>query len=408
MSISHSPPTYQTASESMPGLRLPSRDATMRVLGLMSGTSADGIDGALVEFAPDRSWRLLWLESWPYVPPVRERLQALMERADTAAVTRAGWYVAELHAAAVQAFLARRPDAAIDLLAVHGQTIGHFPEPEMWDGISVRGSCQVLAPSVLAAKTGFPVAADFRTRDLAEGGEGAPLVPMGDLRFFGGRLASPIAVVNIGGIANLTVLAGSPASAVAMAFDTGPGNMLLDALAFRASQGQQAFDHDGRLAAAGTMCPETLAVLLDDAFFRRPPPKSTGREQFGRFFLDRLIETQPALAARPADLMATLVQFTVESLIGAVERFVLPSQPITHLILAGGGACNPVLVERLRQRMGSAAIVERSESWGVPAMGREAMAFAALGEALLRGWPGNVPVATGARRPAVLGSLTPA
>ncbi|MBF0499576.1 MAG: anhydro-N-acetylmuramic acid kinase [Candidatus Riflebacteria bacterium] len=376
------------------------------VLGLMSGTSGDGIDAALVRFEPDGAFRLLRYEAYPFDFRVRTRLQGLMQRASADEVALAAGYVAELYARAVEAFRAHGPgDERIDLLAAHGQTLAHRPAPENWEGIPVRGTLQALNSGWLAHKTGIPVAYDFRSRDLAADGEGAPLVPYGDRRFFGG-LPGDSVCLNIGGIANITVLRRTPLPTVVAAFDTGPGNMLMDALAIELSGGQNSYDAEGLFAARGTTHPDWLKTLMSDVYLHRPPPKSTGRDRFGR---DRLAEFRASIGkdVNLFDLMSTLLDFTVCSIVDALERFVFSENPIQRVILAGGGAENSELVRRLRIGLPASTQLSRSDVFGVPAGAREAMAFAALGEALLRGIPGNVPAATGATSEVILGSLTP-
>ncbi len=404
-------------------------DDQINVLGLMTGTSGDGLDGALVRFDGRGGFRFLWHDSFPFSSDIRARLQALMTRAPVREVLRAEAYVAGLYAEAVTAFRARHPEP-IDVLAAHGQTLDHDPDGDTWDGIPVRGSLQVLDAALLAERTGLPVTYDFRRRDLAAGGQGAPLVPFGDLRFFGARCRRGLAVLNIGGIANLTVIrphagpgravgktpsgigpsrdtpGAGPVPAVVAAFDTGPGNMLMDALAARLSGGTRAYDDGGELARAGRPLPRLLATLLRDPYLTRVPPKSTGRDLFGRPREARLWRSWGARATGP-DLMATYLEFTVETIARALEQFVLPAGPLDEVVVAGGGALNPLLVSRLSERLRDICPLHRSDTHGVPVMAREAMAFAALGDAFVRGWPGNVPAATGARHPVVLGAFVP-
>ncbi|MFZ2956079.1 MAG: anhydro-N-acetylmuramic acid kinase [Candidatus Ozemobacteraceae bacterium] len=378
----------------------------LSVLGLMSGTSGDGIDAALVKFEPDGMFRLIRHEAFPFAPPVRARLLRLMQKASADDAALAAGYVAELYSRAVEAFrLKQSGDERIDLLAAHGQTLAHRPIPENWDDIPVRGTLQALNAGWLAQKTGLPVASDFRSRDLAAGGEGAPLVPYGDRRFFG-DLPGDTCCLNIGGIANVTILRHTPLPTVVSAFDTGPGNMLMDALANELSDGHNSYDAGGRFAARGVTHSEWLEILLNDEYLRRAPPKSTGRDRYG---CDRLTTFRATLGseADPINLMSTLLDFTVISIVRAIEMFVLPEGPLKRVILAGGGAENAELVKRLRARLPDTIELCRSDVFGVPVSAREAMAFAALGEALLRGIQGNIPAATGATRSVLLGSLTP-
>lgn len=395
----------------------PRFDGELFVLGLMSGTSGDGIDGALVRFPPagQTGFELLWHDSWPFPAAVRERLQTLMRGCDADATALTAGYMAELHVHAVKEFRARHADP-IDLLAPHGQTLAHVPHPTDWDGFKISGTLQALNPGWLAEKTGIPVASDFRSRDLAVGGEGAPLVPFADLQFFG-HLPGDTAALNVGGIANLTIIrhpasdkTASKATAtqpiVTSAFDTGPGNMLIDAFILQKTAGREAFDRDGRRAAAGRTDDSLLGRWLNDPYFSRVPPKSTGRDRFGGHRLPELLQhVNPRLSEN--DLVSTLLDLTVVSIADAIERFVFPEGKLHRVIIAGGGAENRELVRRLAGRLPDHCKLDRSDQHGVPVFAREAMAFAALGAALLRGTTANIRQATGASKGVVLGSLTP-
>lgn len=376
---------------------------TWNILGLMSGTSGDGIDGALVAFSPT-GFSLLWHDSWVFLPAQRRRLQALMKQAGADEVTRSAHYVAELYARAVDCFR-KRHDGRIDVLAAHGQTLMHCPEAHLWEEIPVRGTLQVLNSGLLAERSGLPVISDFRLRDMAVAGQGAPLVPLGDLRFFGGQ-GKDVGVLNIGGIANVTVVRPYPAVHVAQAFDTGPGNMLMDAWMVRVSRGEKNYDERGEMASRGHVHDEILKKLLTTPYFSLKPPKSTGRELFGSEFLQTVVALFPAGVAE-ADVMATLLAFTVDSIAMALEAYVFPHGRLTTLLVAGGGARNAQLMKNLEKRLAGRCEVISSDVVGVPVMAREAMAFAALGEAFLRNLPGNVPQATGADKPVVLGCFTP-
>ncbi len=377
----------------------------LRILGMMSGTSGDGIDGTLVTFDEKGNYRLDWHDSYEFAAPVRQRLQSLMVGISGPELARAEAYVAELYAEAVRAFRCRHREA-IDALAVHGQTLVHVPTPVEWDGVRVAGTIQALSPSWLAQRCGIAVISDFRRRDLAAGGQGAPLVPYGDQRFFG-HLGGNTIALNIGGIANVTVLAGGPGARVVSAFDTGPGNMLMDAAVVWATNGEQSYDRDGRLASQARPSAALLEELLHIPYLRTVPPKTTGREDFG---CTRWEEIKRAWEKKlsPEELISTFCEFTACSVAEAIATFVAPQWPPDRVIVAGGGAENPELCRRIRALLPESCAFERSDLYGVPVMAREAMAFAALGEAFLRGRPANVQAATGAREPVVLGSFTPA
>ncbi len=323
----------------------------------------------------------------------------------------ASGYVARLYSIAVKEF-ERTSAERIDLLAAHGQTLAHVPPSGLeWDGIPVAGSLQVLNGGQLAQETGIPVAYDFRVRDIAVGGQGAPLVPFGDLVFFGDVSPTDLGVLNIGGIANLTVIRKASGTRVTQAFDTGPGNMLMDAWASKVSNGVIDFDDDGRMAREGTTCRPLLDHLLSDRFFHRPPPKSTGRDEFGENRLEAILAGETGFTPRTgltaSDMMSTLLDLTVVSIVSSLKKFVFPDGRLPLLITAGGGALNSELVFRLQKEVGKDCQVVLSDRFGVPVFAREAMAFSALGDSLVRNRFSNVPAATGAREPVVLGSFAP-
>lgn len=382
--------------------------ADLSILGVMSGTSGDGIDGALVSFSPDGGFRLEWHDSEAFPAVVRGRMQRLMREGTPDDIALASTWTAELYADAVDAFRGRHPESPIDAIAAHGQTLAHVPDSRDWDGIDVRGTLQVLNASLLAEKARLPVLFDFRSRDMAVGGQGAPLVPLGDLRFFGPVVGSEsIVILNVGGIANITILRpGANGPFVSGAFDTGPGNMLMDALAREMSGGAENYDRGGRIAASGHTDRTLLAELLADPYFRLVPPKSTGRDRFGEDRLLALRERTRGKIPGP-DLMSTLLDVTVTSIADSIQNHVDPEGKARRLIVAGGGALNGELCRRLASALPGGCRLEHSDKHGVPASAREAMAFAALGEAFLRGVPGNIPAATGAGRSVILGALVP-
>lgn len=379
-------------------------DRPVKVLGLMSGTSGDGIDGCLVEFSTAGDQRLLWLKSFAYSEAQFLRIQSLMRNADAVSITLGASYIAELHALACQQFFAKEsllPDA----IAAHGQTIWHQPGPQSWDGIALTGTLQLLNGALLAKRCGLPVICNFRAADMAAGGQGAPLVPFADLYLFGRKTGRDLVVVNVGGMANLTAISVSGAQPkVACAFDTGPGNVLMDAYMQHCGAGR--FDADGRLAAAGHTLPAQLRELLADPYFQLPPPKSTGREYFNRQRLAPFISDKSLYKA--ADVMSTLLDLTVISIADAIINLDGQLNFPAEVLVAGGGALNSELMRRLVLQLGERCTLTTTDKYGVPVMAREAMAFAILGYAFLTGTPANVPVATGADTPALLGEYHPA
>lgn len=375
----------------------------VKILGMMSGTSGDGIDGCLVEFTPAGEASLLWLKSFDYSAAQFARIQKLMRENDAVSITLGASYIAELHALACRQFFAdetRLPDC----IAVHGQTVWHQPTPVIWEELPLTGTLQLMNGALLAARTALPVICNFRAADMAAGGQGAPLVPFADLFLFGRHAARDRVIVNIGGMANLTALSSaSDHPEVVCAFDTGPGNVLMDLYMQRSGLGR--FDADGRLAATGRTLQPLLAEFLADPYFKLPPPKSTGREYFNQQRLDRLLEQ--AGSATAADLMSTLLDITVESIAAAIRQPAYPLSQPAEVLVAGGGARNSELMRRLAVSLRGAAEVTTTERLGVPVMAREAMAFAILGYAFLQERPANVVKATGAACPAVLGEFHP-
>ncbi len=335
----------------------------MRVAGVMSGTSLDGIDVAIVDIR-GRKIETVAFRSTPYPKSVRD---ALLNLSTVEEVSRLNFRLGELYA---QAILAMKEP--VELIGLHGQTIYHE---------GGRHTLQIGEAAVVAERAGIDVISNFREADIAAGGQGAPLVPYVDTLLFGGTKKKR-AVLNIGGIANVTLLPEGTA------FDTGPGNMVMDALAAHMTGGKQRFDRDGKIARRGTVRGELLIKLLTNPYFRWQPPKSCGREQFGREFVAELIATGLPLA----DLMATAAELTARTIYGAVSA-------ADEVIASGGGVHNAFLMERL----GSLIPVRSSAEFGIDPDAKEAIAFAVLAYQTARRRPGNLPSATGARHPVVLG-----
>ncbi|MGH9476584.1 MAG: anhydro-N-acetylmuramic acid kinase [Terriglobales bacterium] len=357
----------------------------MRIAGVMSGTSADGIDVAVVRIGPRWRWRLEAFRHQAYPAALRRPILAAAGGAGGAGEL-ARLHV-ELGRRIAGAVTAAGAAGALDAIASHGQTVFHQGR---------RATLQLGDPATIAALTGVAVVSDFRAADIAQGGEGAPLVPWADARLFA-RPRRARWVLNLGGIANLTYLpAGGRADAI-RGWDTGPGNMALDALMQHLAHGHHAFDKQGSYAASGKPDPGLLATLLRHPFFRRRPPKSCGREQFGAAYVAAIRRRWPH--TRPQDVMATLVALTART----VATYLEPGE----VIAAGGGVHNRALMAALAAAAPQCHFL-RSDELGVPAQAREAMAFALLGAAHLRGEPANLPAVTGARRAVVLGSYTPA
>jgi anhydro-N-acetylmuramic acid kinase len=377
---------------------------TLRVAGLMSGTSADGVDAAIVDVSP-RGVKLLGFQTFPYPPGVRRAILdlCLPEAAAVQDISHLNFVLGEVFASAV-ARLSRRanvPLGSIDLIGSHGQTVWHDPRGKRFGRRRVRSTLQIGEPCVIAERTGVATVADFRTRDVAAGGQGAPLVPYADYVLFRHARLSR-AVQNIGGIANVTYLpAGCDASGI-VAFDTGPGNMVIDRVVSLVTRGRRRLDRAGRLARRGTVNAPLLAELMRHPFLRRRPPKSTGREEFGRPFADALYRDARGKGISPADILATVTALTAAGIAEAYRRF-LPGAA-DEVLLCGGGARNRTLADRLRTRLHPAR-VKTTDEFGISADAKEAVSFAVLAAETIRGNAGNVPAATGAERAVVLGKV---
>jgi len=355
----------------------------MKIAGIMSGTSLDGIDVAVVEMP---SVRTLLHYSVPYPAAIRARLLAVSNATThTAEISRLNFELGELYAKAV------RRAGKIDLIGCHGQTIYHEGR---------RNTLQIGEAAVIAERTGVPVVSNFRARDIAAGGQGAPLVPYVDYLLFRHPRRARIAL-NIGGIANITVIPPRAKPEDVIAFDTGPGNMVIDALAKEVTGGKQNYDRGGRIAARGNVNRELLADLMRDRYYRQRPPKSAGREQYGVEFIQRLKASGDSIE----DLTATATVLTASTIAQAVEAH-RPRGCLTDLIVSGGGVHNPQIMAHLCALLPEVAVATSSD-FGVDADAKEAIAFAVLAYETWRGRPSNLPSATGARRSVPLGSVTP-
>jgi anhydro-N-acetylmuramic acid kinase len=386
------------------------RPAAMRVLGLMSGTSADAIDVALVRIfgaPPHLHAQLENFSSIPYPARVHSAILRLAEggAATTAEISRMNFLLGELFAqAALRACRQFRVSPkGIRLLGSHGQTVFHQGLPGAFLGRRVASTLQLAEPAVIAERTGITTVADFRPADIAAGGQGAPLVPFVDYLLCRDPRRGRVAL-NIGGIANVTVIPARAEPRQVFAFDTGPGNMLVDALVRRFSRGRRAFDRDARMALRGRLSPGLLADLLRNPYFSVPPPKTAGREQFGQKFAATILSEASRRRLRPEDLVHTATLLTPLSIAGALRRFVLPRARIHQLIVSGGGARNPLMMAQLSAALPEIEILASSDL-GIPTDAKEAFAFAILAYETFHGRANNLPSATGARHPAVLGKI---
>ncbi|MFK4148425.1 anhydro-N-acetylmuramic acid kinase [Streptomyces sp. NPDC004065] len=367
----------------------------MRVIGLMSGTSYDAIEAAAADLALDGdtlTLRPLGHLSTAYPEDLKDLIAATLPPAATTtqAVCALDTGIGRAFASAAERTLRELCGGTADLVVSHGQTVHHWVEDD-----TVRGTLQLGQPAWIAEATGLPVVSDLRSRDVAAGGQGAPLVGMTDALLLRGLPGTP-AALNLGGIANVTVLA---PGAEPLAFDTGPANALLDAAVRHFTAGAAGYDEDGRRAAAGRTSPGLLRVLLDDPYYRRPAPKSTGKEHFHLPYLLRALDAAPTPA--PEDVLATLTRLTAVTVAGACR-----AHGVTELVVSGGGLRNPVLMRMIAEELPGVRL-RPSDELGLPSDAKEALAFAVLGFLTVHGLPGALPSGTGARRAALLGSITP-
>ena len=377
----------------------------MKCLGLMSGTSMDGVDCAIVDVRPGRFTlriTLLAHRTRPYPPALREQLLSLLRTGTVETVCRLHAAVGEVFARVANQTIRQAGLAAKDVAVIgsHGQTVWHSPTRVPVAGIgSVRSSLQIGDPSVIAERTGIMTVADFRARDLAAGGEGAPLTPYVHYHVFQSRKISRL-IVNLGGIANVTYLPRGGGLQDVVAFDVGPCNLLLDGLLAQATHGQQSIDRNGVLASRG--CPQDVLVteLLRHPFFARRPPKSTGREEFGEGYIRHV--------RRVAARHRLSLEDTLASSCTAISRTIRQSGswPVDEVIVGGGGVRNRGLLRAVKREFEPGHVMSMERS-GVKSQALEAMAFAVLAYETIRGVPANMPWVTGAASPVVLGTVTP-
>jgi anhydro-N-acetylmuramic acid kinase len=383
----------------------------MIVAGVMSGTSADGIDVALVriESRSPIKFELLGHAEYVYPKNVRAAVLAAMNapQASVADLSQLNFLLGELYADAVVA-TERQIRVKVDLVGCHGQTLYHQGEPQRFLGHKLKATWQVGEAAIIAAKVGAPVVSDFRPADMAAGGKGAPLVPFLDYMLFRDARVGRI-VQNVGGIANLTAIPAGAAPDDVFAFDTGPGNMVIDAVTEKLFG--QPFDRSGRIAASGTVLDEVIRKILQRAFFKEQPPKTAGREEFGREFVRDFLRKCQGRGKQ--DIVATATALTAKSIADAVRRFVLRNshparKPAFHeMILSGGGARNSALVAMLTSELAPLGLRLRfSDEFGLPSAAKEAVAFAILAHETWHRRASNIPSATGAKRAAVLGKIS--
>ena len=384
------------------------------VVGMMSGTSVDGVDAALVEISgsdENPKVTLLAFDNKPFPDQVREKIFELF-RTETATVDKIGYMnflLGELYAQAALAIIEKggyKPED-IDVIGSHGQTIWHEPSDSDPDGFPIRYTVQIGEGSVIAQRTGVPAVTDFRVADMAEGGQGAPLVPYTEYLLYR-RPEETILLQNIGGIGNITVMPADAQADAVFAFDTGPGNMIIDAVVSALTNGKETYDAGGARGARGKVCQELLNLLQQDAYYSQPLPKSTGRERFGvQYTRDVVLKWAAEHGLSDDDLVATVTDLTAWSIVDAYERYVLPKHRASELIVGGGGSYNATLMGFLAKRMEPHGVrVCIQEDLGFSSDAKEAVAFALLADHAIRGIPNTLPSVTGARRQVIMGKIS--
>lgn len=388
----------------------------MFVAGVMSGTSADGVDVALCRIAPGRDGapkiKLMGHSGFKYSKKVRAAVLAAMDARSVAVadVSRLHWRLGEIYADAVES-AGKNFGVKVTLVGCHGQTVYHQAAASRFLGTNVRCTFQIGEASAIAERLRVPVVSDFRPADLAAGGQGAPLVPMLDYVMFRSPKIHRV-LQNLGGIGNLTAIPAGASAGDVIAFDTGPANMVIDGCVFRLFG--KTFDRNGAIARRGKVFASVVEQILQEPYFSSPPPKSCGREEFGEGFIDRFIALCRNAGASDTDVVATATALTARSIVGAYEEFVLPyiarTAPLAtriEYVVAGGGANNTALMHMLGDGLNPFGVkLRQMDEFGIPSQAKEGVAFALMAWLSWFGLPGNIPSATGAKRPVVLGKIT--
>lgn len=384
-----------------------------RIVGLMSGTSVDGIDAALVELSGSQDApevRLVAFEDHPFPEAVRAGIFELFgpAKATVDKVGRMSYVLGGLYAEAALSVIraAGLTPVDVDAVASHGQTIWHAPDEVPFCGESARCTVQIGEGAVIAQRTGLVTVSDFRVADVAAGGQGAPLVPFTEYLLYRSTERTRL-LQNIGGIGNMTVLPAACAPEAVYAFDTGPGNMLIDAVVSAATDGRERYDKGGAMAARGNVDERLLDMLRAEPYYSLPLPKTTGRELFGTQYAERIFAWGREHSLSWEDLAATATELTAWSIADAYERYVLPKYKAAELLVGGGGSYNKTLMSRLAARFERFGVeVKTQEDLGYSSDAKEAVAFAILGDRCLAGLPNTLPGVTGAENPSVMGKIS--
>jgi anhydro-N-acetylmuramic acid kinase len=380
-------------------------------LGLMSGTSADGINVALARISgapPHLNAKLLSHTSFHFPPELRKEILRVAEQQPISAgeLSQLNFRLGHIYADAVLAAckMFKVAPGRINLIGNHGQTIFHQGQPANYFDKPIASTFQIGEGSVIAARTGITTVSDFRPADMALGGQGAPLVPYVDYLLYRHPKLGRVSL-NLGGIANITVVPAAAKPTQVFAFDTGPANMLIDALVMHFTRGRSRFDRNAQLAAQGRSNAALLNELLRDPYLKLAPPKSTGREYYGQAYVKRILAVGRRHRGKPNDLIRAATIFTALSVVDALNRFVLPKTRVQQLIISGGGARNPLILAQLSAALPAIEVLPSSRL-GIPEDAKEAFAFALLAYETFHQRPSNLPSATGARGPAILGKIS--
>ncbi len=366
---------------------------TKRIIGLMSGTSCDSIDAGLCEVTPDLKCRLIQGINYSYPEHVREKIFRIFSgHASLKDVCQLNFAIGKCFADACNVLISEfgKPD----FIASHGQTIYHAPENETIDGISLKSTLQIGESSVISKETGCLTISNFREADIAAGGEGAPLVCFADEKWYK-PLGKNLAIQNIGGISNVTMVSHSHPT---FGFDTGLGNIMIDYCTNKFFG--KKYDKDGEIAREGNICESWLDCLLQDEYYFKNPPKTTGREYFNQRYIENALKFAPP---EPKDIITTVTALTAKTIVQAYERFILPEMDIEEVIIGGGGAYNPALMQFLRTYLPDGIKLRTNEDYGISNNFKEVMAFALLGYCCYYGIPNNLPECTGAKKRVILG-----
>ena len=375
-----------------------------KVIGLMSGTSADGVDSALVEiegYGLETKIRLIKFNTYPFPDDVRDRIFRVFppSKCTVEDICELNFILGDIFADSALRIIkeAGLKPSDVDLIGSHGQTVCHLPKS------NTPSTLQIGEPAVISNKTGIVTIADFRVADIAVGGQGAPLVPYVDFLLLRDKYKSR-AIQNIGGIGNVTVLPADGKLDDVIAFDTGPGNMVIDETVRIITQGQMKYDLNGEIASNGSPNKDLLEKLLSHPFIKQTPPKTTGREEFGTYWTQEIVQKARLSGIIDGDIVATVTEFTARSIYENYERFILPKYDISEVLVCGGGVHNQAIMRSLKEML-NPIDVGTVDDYGLPSDAKEAIAFAVLANETIHGNVGNVPKATGAKKSVILGKI---